>query len=121
MKAGNDFDAASDGAAAPRADQDFAGCVSPFPFYYSKTNPRYVSPSSLVFVQQNMRWPYNIQANFGVQQQFTRDLAISINYVVTIVGFLVISNMVRSQAAASISRHDDRTKWRQIFLSEWTS
>ncbi|SNS97928.1 Carboxypeptidase regulatory-like domain-containing protein [Granulicella rosea] len=60
---------------------DFAGCVSPFPFYYSKTNPRYVSPSSLVFVQQGMRWPYNTQANFGVQQQFTRDLAISINYV----------------------------------------
>ena len=28
-----------------------------------------------------MRWPYNIQANFGVQQQFTKDLAVSINYV----------------------------------------
>jgi outer membrane receptor protein involved in Fe transport len=61
--------------------QDFAGCVSPFPFVYSKTNPRYVSPSSLVFVQQGMRWPYNIQANFGVQQQLTKDLALSINYV----------------------------------------
>jgi outer membrane receptor protein involved in Fe transport len=60
---------------------DFAGCVSPFPFVYSKTNPRYVAPSSLVFVQQGMRWPYNIQANFGVQQQFTKDLALSITYV----------------------------------------
>jgi hypothetical protein len=28
-----------------------------------------------------MRWPYNIQANFGVQQQFTNNLAVSINYV----------------------------------------
>lgn len=61
--------------------QDFAGCVSPFPYFYSKTNPRYVSPASLVFVQQGMRWPYNVQANFGVQQQLTNDLALTINYV----------------------------------------
>ena len=61
--------------------QDFAGCVSPFPFVYSKSNPRYVSPSSLTFIQQNMRWPYNIQANFGLQQQFGNTLAVSINYV----------------------------------------
>jgi Carboxypeptidase regulatory-like domain/TonB-dependent Receptor Plug Domain len=61
--------------------QDFQGCTSPFPYEYSKTNPRYVSPASLVFLQQGMRWPYNIQANFGVQQQFTKDLAVSINYV----------------------------------------
>jgi hypothetical protein len=33
------------------------------------------------FVQQGMRWPYNIQANFGVQQQFGRDVAVTINYV----------------------------------------
>lgn len=61
--------------------QDFAGCVSPFPYLYSKTNPRYVSPASLVFVQQGMRWPYNIQANFGIQQQFTNNLAFSATYV----------------------------------------
>jgi outer membrane receptor protein involved in Fe transport len=61
--------------------QDFAGCVSPFPYVYDKANPRYVSPASLVFVQKGMRWPYNVQANFGVQQQFTNNLAISINYV----------------------------------------
>jgi outer membrane receptor protein involved in Fe transport len=61
--------------------QDFAGGVSPFPYNYNKADPRYVSPASLVFVQKGMRWPYNIQANFGVQQQFTKDLALSINYV----------------------------------------
>ena len=61
--------------------QDFAGAVSPFPFVYSATNPRYVSPSSLVFVQQGMRWPYNTQVNFGIQQQFSKDLALTINYV----------------------------------------
>lgn len=63
--------------------QDFAGCVSPFPYLYDKANPRYVSPAQLVFVQKSMRWPYNIQANFGVQRQFTRNLALSINYVGT--------------------------------------
>jgi outer membrane receptor protein involved in Fe transport len=61
--------------------QDFAGCVSPFPYIYDKANPKYVSPASLVFVQKGMRWPYNVQANFGVQQQLTNDLALSIDYV----------------------------------------
>ena len=61
--------------------QDFAGCVSPFPYLYDKANPRYVSPASLVFVQKGMRWPYNVQANFGFQQQITKDLEVSVNYV----------------------------------------
>jgi outer membrane receptor protein involved in Fe transport len=61
--------------------QDFAGCVSPFPYLYDKANPRYVSPASLVFVQKGMRWPYNLQANFGMQQQLSKDLALSISYV----------------------------------------
>jgi hypothetical protein len=34
-----------------------------------------------VFVQKGMRWPYNTQVNFGFQQQFTKDLALSVNYV----------------------------------------
>jgi outer membrane receptor protein involved in Fe transport len=37
--------------------QDFAGCVSPFPYLYDKANPKYVSPASLVFMQKGMRWP----------------------------------------------------------------
>lgn len=61
--------------------QDFAGGVSPFPFNYSPSNPRYVSPAQLVFIQKDMRWPYNIQVNFGIQQQLAKDLALSINYV----------------------------------------
>ncbi len=61
--------------------QDFAGCVSPFPYIYDKANPKYVSPASLVFVQQGMRWPYNTQVNFGVQQALTNSMAFTINYV----------------------------------------
>ncbi len=60
---------------------DFAGGISPFPYVYNKANPVYVSPASLVFVQKGMRWPYNIQANFGIQQQVARNLALSVNYV----------------------------------------
>jgi outer membrane receptor protein involved in Fe transport len=55
--------------------------VSPFPFYYSAANPRYVTPASLTFLEQGFRWPYNYQINFGVQQQVTKDLAISVSYV----------------------------------------
>ncbi len=60
---------------------DFPGGVSPFPYYYDKANPRYVSPAQLVFVQQGMRWPSTYQVNAGVQQQITKDLAFSIDYV----------------------------------------
>jgi outer membrane receptor protein involved in Fe transport len=60
---------------------DFAGCVSPFPYLYNKANPTYVSPASLVFVQKGMPWPYNMQVNFGIQQQFTNNLVLSVNYV----------------------------------------
>jgi outer membrane receptor protein involved in Fe transport len=63
---------------------DFAGGVSPFPYVYDPKNPRYVSPAQLVFVQENMRWPFNYQINFGVQQQIRRDLAVSINYVASL-------------------------------------
>ncbi|HEX8712453.1 MAG TPA: TonB-dependent receptor, partial [Terracidiphilus sp.] len=61
--------------------QDFSGGVSPFPYEYSKTNPRYVSPAQLVFVKQGMRWPSTYQVNFGVQQQLTNNVAFSVNYV----------------------------------------
>ena len=47
----------------------------------ARPTPAMFSPASLVFVQQGMRWPYNVQANFGVQQQLSRDLALSISYV----------------------------------------
>ncbi|HEY1463748.1 MAG TPA: carboxypeptidase regulatory-like domain-containing protein [Terriglobales bacterium] len=63
--------------------QDFAGCVSPFPYLYDKANPRYVSPASLVFVQKGMQWPYNMQANFGIQEQIKNDLVLGISYVGT--------------------------------------
>ena len=55
--------------------------VSPFPYYYNASNPRYVAPSALTFLQQGFRWPSNYQINFGVQQQLSKDLALSINYV----------------------------------------
>jgi len=63
---------------------DFPGGVSPFPYLYDKANPRYVSPAQLVFMQQGMRWPFNYQINFGVQQQITSDLAFTINYVASL-------------------------------------
>jgi len=54
--------------------QDFAGCVSPFPYLYDKANPRYVLPASLVFLQKGMAWPYNMQANFGIQHELASNL-----------------------------------------------
>jgi outer membrane receptor protein involved in Fe transport len=60
---------------------DFAGCVSPLPYVYNPSHPRYAPPSQLIALQDNMRWPYNYQLNFGVQQAVSNTVAISINYV----------------------------------------
>lgn len=61
-----------------------SGCAygtSPFPFIYDPKNPKVPSPSNLYAIDPNYKWPRIYQFNFGVQQQFTSKLALTINYV----------------------------------------
>ena len=60
---------------------DFPGGVSPYPYNYSPSSPRYIEPASLIVFPQNYKWPYSYQINFGVQQQITNTLALSLSYV----------------------------------------
>jgi outer membrane receptor protein involved in Fe transport len=58
---------------------------SPFPFIYNPKNPQFVvKPASIIPVDPNFRWPVTYQINFGVQQQLTRSLALSANYVASL-------------------------------------
>ena len=58
---------------------------SPFPFIYNPKNPQFVvKPAALISVDPNFHWPETYQINFGVQQQFTKGLALSANYVASL-------------------------------------
>ncbi len=55
---------------------------SPYPFIYNPSNPQYVvKPAALIPIDPNFRWPVIYQFNAGVQQQFARGFAVTINYV----------------------------------------
>ena len=58
---------------------------SPFPFIYNPKNPQFVvKPAALISVDPNFHWPETYQINFGVQQQLSRGLALSANYVASL-------------------------------------
>ncbi len=58
---------------------------SPYPFIYNAKNPQFVvKPAAIIPVDPNFRWPETYQINFGIQQQFTRGLALSANYVASL-------------------------------------
>jgi outer membrane receptor protein involved in Fe transport len=58
---------------------------SPYPFIYDPKNPQFVvKPAAIIPVDPNFRWPETYQINFGIQQQFTRGLALTANYVASL-------------------------------------
>ncbi len=63
---------------------EFAGGVSPYPYYFDPKNPRFTRPAGLVAMDANYKWPYSYQINFGVQQQFGRSTALSLSYVASL-------------------------------------
>jgi outer membrane receptor protein involved in Fe transport len=64
---------------------------SPFPFIYDPKNPQFVvKPAAIIPIDPNFKWPTTYQINFGVQQQFTKGLAMSANYVASLSRFLPI-------------------------------
>ena len=49
------------------------GGVSPFPFIYSPSSPRFILPASIYGVAPDFRWPYTYQLNFSVERQIRKD------------------------------------------------
>ena len=57
------------------------GGVSPFPYSYSPSSPRFAPPSAVVGIDLHYRSPYAYQMNFAIQRQVTRDSSITVAYV----------------------------------------
>jgi outer membrane receptor protein involved in Fe transport len=63
---------------------EFPGGVNPYPklmFNYKNSAATFLPLNQVVAMDPNYRWPYSIQINFGVQQQFTNSFAMSVYYV----------------------------------------
>jgi hypothetical protein len=57
------------------------GGVSPFPFIYSPSSPRFILPASIYGVAPDFKWPYTYQLNFSVERQIRKDLTVTAAYV----------------------------------------
>lgn len=57
---------------------------NPYPYIYSPSNARFIYPAALQGIDPAYQWPYTYQFNLSVQQQFTRDLAMTVSYVSTL-------------------------------------
>jgi len=63
---------------------EFPTGTNPYPkllFDYKNSIATFLPLTQDVAFDPHYRWPYSIQINFGIQQQITKDLAVSINYV----------------------------------------
>jgi len=57
---------------------------NPYPYVFSPSNARFIYPAALEGIDPNYQWPYTYQFNLSVQQQFTRDFAMTVSYVSTL-------------------------------------
>ncbi|HMG03718.1 MAG TPA: carboxypeptidase regulatory-like domain-containing protein [Edaphobacter sp.] len=57
---------------------------NPYPYVYSPTGARFIYPAALQGIDPAYQWPYTYQFNLSVQQQFTRDFAMTVSYVSTL-------------------------------------
>lgn len=67
------------------------GGVSPFPYVYTPSTARFVTPASLLPIALDFYWPYSYQFNFTVQRQLSRGLSVSAAYVGTLSHHLAFS------------------------------
>jgi hypothetical protein len=60
---------------------DLPGGLSPFPYSFTPSSPRFVFPAAIAGPSLDFRWPYTYQMNFSVQRQVLRDLSVEAAYV----------------------------------------
>lgn len=63
---------------------EFPTGSNPYPelaFNYKQGSATFLPFNQIVAFDPHYRWPYSIQLNFGFQQQFGKNLALSVNYV----------------------------------------
>lgn len=67
------------------------GGVSPFPYSYSPSAPRFVPPSAVVGLSLDLRSPYSYQMNFAIQRQVTSTVSLQVAYVSTLAHRIPVS------------------------------
>ena len=99
---------------------NFAGGVSPYPYVYSPSTARYITPSGLLPIALDFQWPYSYQFNFTVQRQVAKGLSLSAGYVGTLSHHLAFSpdvNYPVYNATATSSNYNNRRPYGKGLVS----
>ena len=98
----------------------FPGGVSPFPYVYSPSAARFITPSGLLPIALDFQWPYSYQVNFMVQRHVASGLTISAGYVGTLSHHLAYSpdvNYPVYNSTATSSNYNNRRPYGNGLLS----
>lgn len=61
--------------------KNLPGGISPFPYVYDPSAPRFLPSAQVEGVSPNFQYPYTYQLNLSVQQQLAKDTSLSVAYV----------------------------------------
>ncbi len=96
------------------------GGVSPYPYTYTPSTARFITPAGLLPIAQNFQWPYSYQLNFTVQRQIANGLTVSAGYVGTLSHHLAFSpdvNYPLYNSTATSSNYNNRRPYDVGLLS----
>jgi hypothetical protein len=99
---------------------NFAGGVSPYPYVYSPSTARFITPSALLPIAKDFQWPYSYQFNFMVQRQIANGFSLSAGYVGTLSHHLAFSpdvNYPLWNSTATSSNYNSRRPYGNGSLS----
>ncbi|MEO8370616.1 MAG: carboxypeptidase regulatory-like domain-containing protein [Candidatus Solibacter sp.] len=69
----------------------FPGGISPYPYVYTPSTARFISPSGLLPIALDFQWPFSYQFNLTIQRQVAKGLTLSAGYVGTLSHHLAFS------------------------------
>ena len=98
----------------------FAGGVSPYPYVYTTSTARFITPSGLLPIALDFQWPFSYQLNFTVQRQVAKGLSLSAGYVGTLSHHLAFSpdvNYPAYNSTATSSNYNNRRPYGNGLLS----
>jgi len=99
---------------------NFPGGVSPYPYVYTPSSARFITPSALLPIALDFQWPYSYQFNFSVQRQLVSGLSLTAGYVGTLSHHLAFSpdvNYPVYNATATSSNFNNRRPYGGGLLS----
>jgi hypothetical protein len=97
-----------------------AGGVSPFPYVYTPSTARFITPSGLLPIALDFQWPYSYQLNFAIQREIAKGLSLSAGYVGTLSHHLAFSpdiNYPVLTPTATSSNYNNRRPYGNGLLS----